>query len=153
MEPGNHHRYMRECVELSERAIESGNPPFGSVLVHESKVILKAHNTTATDKNFARHAEFNILAEALERFGPHIFPKSTLYSTNEPCAMCAGAIYWSGIREVVYGLGNSVLLEIRGWGLDISGHEILSRGTDRVIVISGILEEKIREIHEMYWKT
>ena len=148
----NHERYMRECIELSKQAIACGNPPFGSVLVHGNEVVFRATNTTVTDNNPLKHAELNVLNEAMERFDPDILPESTLYSSNEPCVMCAGAIYWSGIRKVVNGMSGKALVEIRGFGLDVYGHEILSSGTDKVIVIQGVLEKEIIDIHERFWE-
>lgn len=143
---------MKGCIDLAKQAMEQGDPPFGSVLVHDEEVMLKGRNTTATENNFMRHAELNILCEAVERFGTDVFPQCILYSSNEPCPMCAGAIYWSGVRQVVYGLSASALMEIRGWGLDVSGHEVLSRGTDEVRVVGGVLEKEVRELHEAFWK-
>jgi tRNA(Arg) A34 adenosine deaminase TadA len=147
-----HERFMKACIDLAKQATEHGDPPFGSVLVRDGQVILKGHNTTATENNFMRHAELNILCRALERFGTDIFPQCILYSSNEPCPMCAGAIYWSGVRQVVYGLSASALMEIRGWGLDVSGHEVLLQGTDEVRVVGGVLEKEVRELHEAFWK-
>jgi hypothetical protein len=56
------------------------------------------------------------------------------------------------VRQVVYGLSASALLEIRGWGLDVSGHEVLSQGTDEVEVVGGVLEKEVRELHKAFWK-
>jgi tRNA(Arg) A34 adenosine deaminase TadA len=132
--------------------MEQGDPPFGAVLVHEGKVIAGDHNRTASENNFMRHAELNILKDALERFGPAVFSGCTLYSSNEPCPMCAGAIYWSGVRRVLYGMSGKKLMDIRGWGLHASGHDVLLQGTDAVRVTGGILEGEIGKIHEAFWK-
>jgi tRNA(Arg) A34 adenosine deaminase TadA len=64
-----------------------------------------------------RHAQLNILCEAFARFNTDVFPQCIFYSNNEPCPIHAGAIYWSGVRQVVYSLSASGLIEIRGWGL------------------------------------
>ena len=151
--PENHDTFMQECIDLANQAVTQGDPPFGSVLVRKGKVIAGGHNRTASEKNFMLHAELNILADALENFGPEVFSECTLYSSNEPCPMCAGAIYWSGVREVIYGMSGKTLMEIRGWGLHASGHEVLLQGTDVVTVVEGVLEKGIRRIHETFWKT
>ncbi|MBW2207118.1 MAG: nucleoside deaminase [Deltaproteobacteria bacterium] len=149
----NHEKFMKECIDLAKQAVARGDPPFGSVLVREGTVIAGGRNRSASENNFMLHAELNILADALKNFGPEVFSQCTLYSSNEPCPMCAGAIYWSGVRRVIYGMSGNTLMEIRGWGLHASGHEVLLRGTDVVTVVEGVLEKEIREMHETFWKT
>ena len=147
-----HEKFMKECIDLAKQAVARGDPPFGSVLVREGTVIAMGHNRTASEGNFMLHAELNILADALKNFGPDVFSQCTLYSSNEPCPMCAGAIYWSGVRGVIYGMSGNTLMEIRGWGLHASGHEVLLQGTDDVVVVGGVQEEKGRELHDNFWK-
>jgi len=148
----DHEKYMKACIELARKAMEGGDPPFGAVLVREGKVIAADHNRTASENHFMRHAEINILIQALERFGPDVFSGCTLYSSNEPCPMCAGAIYWSGVRQVVYGMTGKALIDIRGWGLHASGHAVLKEGTDAVYVIGGVMEGEVRALHERFWR-
>ena len=148
----DHEKYMKECIDMAKKAMEQGDPPFGSVLVHKGKVIARDHNRTASEGNFMLDAELNILETALKDFGSDVFSECTLYSSNEPCPMCAGAIYWSGVRGVIYGMSGNTLMEIRGWGLHASGHEVLLQGTDDVVVVGGVLEEEIRELHDNFWK-
>lgn len=148
----DHERFMKECIDLAKQAMEQGDPPFGSVLVRNGEVIAGDHNRTASENNFMLHAELNILEDALQEFGPGVFPECTLYSSNEPCPMCAGAIYWSGVRNIIYGMSGKTLMDIRGWGLHASGHEVMMQGTDVVTVVPGILADEIQAIHEGFWK-
>ena len=102
MSDGNR-RHLRRAIELAQQAREHGNHPFGALLVDgEGNVVLEAENTVRTDKDVTAHAETNLMRLASARFEPDYLERCTLYTSTEPCAMCAGAIYWGNIRRVVF---------------------------------------------------
>src|SRR6188768_3163963 len=106
---------LRIAVECSRDAVEHGNHPFGALLADDDGVVLlSAENTVATDRDVAGHAETNLVREARRALAPEVIAAATLYSSCEPCAMCAGAIYWAGIGRVVYALDGKRLLAIAG---------------------------------------
>ena len=99
-----HENYIKQAIELSRSAENHCNHPFGALLVHEDKIILKSENRVNTDADPTQHAEYRLVSEAsrAQHIDGRTLKKSTLYTSAEPCAMCCGAIFWSGIRTVVY---------------------------------------------------
>ena len=99
-----HKTHMQRANQLALMAAKKGNHPFGSVLVHENRIIAEAENTVNTDRDFTRHAELNLVVLADSDFSKEILQESTLYASTAPCIMCAAAIWRAGIRKVVYGV-------------------------------------------------
>ncbi|RKR74684.1 nucleoside deaminase [Frondihabitans australicus] len=106
---------LRETIAVSTRSVEHGNHPFGAVLVDASgEIVLEAENTVVTGDDCTGHAETNVVRAAWQRFGGEALAAYSLYTTCEPCAMCSGAIYWSGIGRVVYAVAETELLAMTG---------------------------------------
>ena len=103
------------AVGIARQAREHGNHPFGALLADAAgNVLLSAENTVVTESDATGHAETNLVRLASGRFPSVELSASTLYSSAEPCAMCSGAIYWSGIGRVVYALAETDLYELTG---------------------------------------
>jgi tRNA(Arg) A34 adenosine deaminase TadA len=105
----NDEHFARQAIELAHQARQSGNHPFGALLVLDGEVVLNAQNTVATDADPSAHAETNLVAMAIRHLAPDESRRSLLYTSCEPCAMCAGKMYWAGIRSVVYALSSDEL--------------------------------------------
>ncbi|WP_157272059.1 nucleoside deaminase [Azohydromonas aeria] len=98
-------RHLRQAIALSAQARRRGNKPFGAVLVGaDGGVLAEAGNTGTETRDFTAHAEMNALRLAAPHHGRDVLSGATLYASGEPCAMCAGAIFWSGIGRVVFAL-------------------------------------------------
>ena len=109
--------FLRRAIAVSRNARENGNHPFGAILVNASgEIVLEAENSVTTENDVTNHAETNLVRMASRSIPHDQLPHHTLYTSCEPCAMCAGAIYWAGIGRVVYGLAETGLLEITGSG-------------------------------------
>ncbi len=143
--------FMREAFELARQAMQNGEHPFGALLVKEGKVVLTAVNTVNTSHDNTRHAELNLVSQAMRQFDADFLADCTLYTSTEPCAMCAGAIYWAGITAVVYGCSAEKLGEIAGGSFVIPCRELLARGQRSIIVTGPILETEGAAIHEQFW--
>ena len=110
-----HIGYLLHSVEVSRRARESGNTPFGCIVVDsEGKVLLEQGNIEITEHNCTGHAETTLMVEASKRFPKELLWTCTMYTTAEPCAMCAGSIYWGNVGRVVYGIAEKRLAELTG---------------------------------------
>ena len=144
-------KYIRECYSLARQSVDKGNHPFGALLVHDNKVILTAENTIFTDNDKTRHAEANLVSLANKEIDPKILEKSTLYTSTEPCIMCCGAIYWSGISKIVFGCSAHTLDKIAGKTIDIDSKFVFSHTANPVEVEGPILEAEGEEIHQSYW--
>ena len=137
-------------------AREHGNNPFAALIVAPNGVVLlEAENTVITEKDCTGHAELNLVRRASQRFAPEILAASTLYTSTEPCAMCSGAIYWSGVGRVVFSLSETQLYAMgrdpNNPALVLPCREVFARGRRHVEVVGPMLEDEAREVHEGFW--
>ena len=147
-------KHLTEAVALAASAREHGNHPFGALLVTADGIVVRAENTVLTSGDPTGHAETNLV-----RLGAHLSPAvlatSTLYTSTEPCAMCCGAIFWAGIRTVVYALGGDELIALLPDGdeftLDLPSREVFARGGHPVTVRGPIHVPGTVEVHEGFW--
>ncbi len=147
----NEKSYMRQAIALAEAAVANGDHPFGALLVKDGRVVLTAVNTVHTDHDITRHAELNLVSQAARQFTPEFLAECTLVTSTEPCAMCAGAIYWAGISRVVFGCAAATLGQIAGGTFVIPCAEIFARGTRPITVIGPVLEEEGTAVHQQFW--
>ena len=111
----SHEFYLRRAIEISKEARAAGNTPFGALLVNkDGEIIMEQGNIEITEKICTGHAEATLAARASHEYSREFLWDCTLYTTAEPCAMCAGAIYWANIGRVVYGMTERRLLELTG---------------------------------------
>ena len=150
-------RHLLAAIRLSEQAVAHGNYPFGALLVSASgEIVLEAENTVLSERDCTGHAELNLMRAATGQFGLDYLATCTLYVSAEPCAMCAGAIYWGNIRRVVFGLGADALNDIVGDAhpvrvLRLSCAEVFARGGHPVEVSGPRREAESRLVHERFW--
>ena len=141
---------MREVFAIARRARAHGNRPFGALLVAANRAVLAAaENTQVTDEQVLAHAEMNLLQRAVRDFTPDVLARSTLYTNAEPCAMCAGAIFWSGISRLVFGLSGDRLHEISGLSpqsVVANARDVLARAGHQVEIIGPIFEAEAEAI-------
>ncbi len=148
----DHEPFLREAIALSRSALEHGGEPFGSVLVRNGETILRAENSVFSGHDLTNHAEMNLVKLAAQHYDTAFLADCTLYSSTEPCAMCSGAIYWSGIGRVVYACSEVRLGEIAGIGLDVPSRAVLQTGARKVTVIGPTnLEDEAAEVHQEFW--
>jgi tRNA(Arg) A34 adenosine deaminase TadA len=149
-------RCLETAIEVAGRARAAGNHPFGAVLAIGGEIALEAENTVVTGQDVTGHAETNLVRLAQARLTQDQVSAATLYTSTEPCAMCAGAIYWAGIGRVVYGLAETELLEIAGQNpanptLALPCREVFARGQRPVIVHGPLLTDAARAVHNGFW--
>ncbi len=95
--------FMKKAFQEAEVAFEKGEIPVGAVIVIENRIIARAHNLTETLNDVTAHAEMQTITAAANFLGGKYLQNCTLYVTLEPCQMCAGALYWSQISNIVFG--------------------------------------------------
>ena len=156
MSNGNR-QLLRRAIELARLAREHGNHPFGALLVDaKGNVVLEAENTVRTDKDVTAHAETNLIRMATARFDRDFLGRCTLYTSTEPCAMCAGAIYWGNIRHVVFGFSQEQIHAISAGNpenmqLQLSSREVFARGDHPVEVSGPHLPKESAAVHDGFW--
>ena len=154
----DHVYYLRRAIEISKEARAAGNTPFGALLVDgEGNIIMEQGNIEITEKICTGHAEATLAARASHEYSRDFLRNCTLYTTAEPCAMCAGAIYWANIGRVVYGMTERRLLELTGSNeqnptFDLPCREVFARGQKDIQVIGPFaeVEEEAAKVHEGY---
>jgi tRNA(Arg) A34 adenosine deaminase TadA len=153
-----HEKFLRRSFEVARRAQSNGNHPFGAILVGaEGAVLLEAENGYLPDRDMTAHAERLLATRASRQFDPKFLAACTLYTSTEPCAMCAGAIYWVGIGRVVYGLSERRLKAMTGAHdenptLDLPCRTIFAAGQRSIEVIGPLLEDEAAAIHSGAWR-
>ena len=143
--------FATQAIELAREARVAGNHPFGAVLVLDGAVVLKARNTTATDRDPTAHAETNLVAAAIQQLAPDQLRRSIVYTSCEPCAMCAGKMYWAGIRSVVFALSSEELAAMAGRDFLIPCRELFDRAIEPVQVIGPLPLDAARDVHRGFW--
>ncbi len=150
--------FLRRAIELAREAREDGRHPFGALIVDErGEVVVAARNNAVLPAGDpTQHAELLACREAARLLPESELARCTLYTSTEPCAMCAGAIYWVGVGRVVYALPEQGLMRYTGNHaenptLDMPCREVFARGQGRVVVLGPYLEEDAGEVHEGFW--
>ena len=149
--------FLRHAITVAARARAQDNHPFGAILVGpDGAVLLEAENTVVTERDATGHAERNLMTLASRRLAPELLARSTFYTSTEPCAMCAGSIYWTGVRRVVYGLAERDLLALTGADpanptLDLPCRTVFAAGQRPTEVIGPLLTEEALAVHEGFW--
>lgn len=146
--------WLRRAFALAASALSKGNAPFGAVLVGaDGRVLHEAENTVHTSGDCLAHAELNVLREASLRLGPSALEGTTVYTSAEPCPMCAGAMYWSGVARVVFGIDTPRLMQVASWVSDpaseqinLSCREVLERGQRKVEIEGPALADEAAEV-------
>lgn len=152
---------MRRAIELSQVAADGGNFPFGAVLVSDGEIVEEATNCVATlGGDVTAHAETTLVRYMCGQPGgrgvavpPERRKSCTVYSSAEPCVMCAGALFWSGVGRVVYGCQSAKMQEISGpGGFDLPVGELYAKCDSRVVDTQGpLLEEEALTVHRNFW--
>ena len=107
--------FLRRSIELATAARARGDHPFGALLVGpDGAVLAEAMNTVGTTGDRTGHAERNLMSDVSRRFDQELLAASTMYTSTEPCAMCAASVFWVGVGRVVFGLAASALADMTG---------------------------------------
>ncbi len=157
-DPG-HMRFLRRSFDVARAARAAGHHPFGAILVGpDGAVLMEQGNGVADGRDMTAHAERVLMTRASQAHPPAFLARCTLYTSAEPCAMCAGAAYWSGIGRVVYGIGESDLKRLTGDNpenptLDLPCRTVFAAGQRVVEVIGPLLVEEATTLHEGFWRS
>ena len=151
--------FLRLAFAVAERSREGGDHPFGSILVGpDGEVLIEAGNGFSSEGgDRTAHAE-RLLAARAKVYDQALLAGCTLYSSAEPCAMCAGAIYWSGIGRLVYGQSEADLKRVTGDHpenptLDLPCRVVFAAGQRKVEVVGPLLEDEAAALQESFWRS
>lgn len=131
-----------DFMKLALEEAKKGDSPYGAVIVKDDEVIALAHNTVKTDSDPSAHAEINVIRSLTTKINNPYLEGYIIYTTGEPCPMCAAACVWTGISEIVFGASIQDLIEVKQSQINISCEEIIAKGFRKIKVTKGILKEE-----------
>ncbi len=155
----SHEQLLLQAIEIARDARAHGNHPFGALLADlDGRVLLTAENTVVTTHDATGHAETNLVRTATVAYAPEELADTTLYTSTEPCAMCAGAIYWSGITTVIYALAETTLHELTGNDpknptLALPCRAVFDAGRRHITVAGPFNLAEARQVHAGFWRS
>ena len=141
-------QWMKMAIEEAYLAMEENEIPVGAVLVKENKLIAQAHNRPIRNSDPTAHAEIEVLRKAGKKLMNYRLPKTTLYVTLEPCAMCLGAMIHARIERVVFGASDPKS-GVCGSTIDLSSESIFNH---QISFSGGVLELECKNILQSFFK-
>ena len=149
---------LRQAIAVAQQSRDHGNHPFGALLADQhGRVLLTAENTVVTGSDATGHAETNLVRLASAAHSPAELADMVLYTSTEPCAMCSGAIFWSGIGAVVYALAETTLYEFTGddeanLTLELPCRTVFAAGRRQITVQGPFDIAEARDVHAGFWQ-
>lgn len=135
---------MKEALKEAKKAFDEDEVPVGAIVVCDNKIIARAHNMTEKLNDVTAHAEMLAITSATNFLGGKYLNECTIYITLEPCIMCAGALYWSQVKKIVFASAD----EKRGF--NTVGKNILHPKTE---VVSNILQQEASQLLTTFFKS
>jgi tRNA(Arg) A34 adenosine deaminase TadA len=143
----DHESHMHEAFELAREAAARGDRPFGSVLVHDDAAVMADSNRVVTESDVRRHPELHLAYRACRAYDPAKRAETVLYTSTEPCPMCAGGLVRAGLGRVVYSVGGDEIGAFTGREPTVRAAEILDGTTE---VVGPVLNDEGRGIHRAF---
>jgi tRNA(Arg) A34 adenosine deaminase TadA len=153
-------KLLYETVRIAHQAKEKGNHPFGALLADKDGKILLEQMNDYEEGGSAMHAETLLLFKASKLYDPGFLATCSLYTNAEPCVMCTGAMYWTNVKRLVFGITEEKLLELTGADeqnptFNLPSHEVLAHGQKDMEVVGpaedDALVKAIVEDHLSFW--
>lgn len=136
--------FMRLALEEAKK----GDMPYGAVIVKDNEVVMQGYNTVQRDSDPSAHAEINAIRSLTNKIQQNSLEGYTLYTTGEPCPMCAAACVWVGISEIVFGASIQDLIEANQSQIDISCEEVIAKGFRQIKVTKGLLKDECLQLFQ-----
>ena len=141
--------FMRRALEAAFEAGKLGEVPIGACLINEAGEILAvAGNRTIADTDPTAHAEILVLREAARKIGNYRLTETSLYTTIEPCAMCAGALVNARIKRLIYGAADE------RFGAVETKFRICDNGSlnHKIEIAAGVLQAECRQLVQNFFR-
>jgi tRNA(adenine34) deaminase len=134
--------FMNKALEEAKKAFDSGEIPVGCIIVCKKQIIARSHNLTERLNDVTAHAEMQAITAASNQLGGKYLNECDIFVTVEPCAMCAGALNWSQMGRLVYGIGDNKK------GYSLHSPNLLHPKT---IVKKGVLESESADLMKLFF--
>jgi len=144
----DHESHVRSALDLAREAAARGDEPFGSVLVRDDDVVMRDSNRVHTAEDIRRHPELHLAYRACREFDPAERAEMAMYTSTEPCPMCAGGMRSAGFGRVVYSVSSTEVTAFTGRDApDVRSAALLDGVTE---VIGPVLNEAGLDVHREY---
>jgi guanine deaminase len=137
--------FLHRAIEIAEKGIDNGSGPFGSVITINGRIVAEANNSVTLNNDPTAHAEILAIRKASEILGTFNLGECTLYTSCEPCPMCLGAIYWAGIKKVVYSSGRDEAA-LAGFNDRFIYDEISLNPSERKVAFINLTDDGSKEV-------
>ncbi len=148
----NERQFVGRAIDLAEEARDRGDEPFGSVLGRNGEVVMEERNAVVSENDVRRHPELHIAMRAFRELDPAERSQCTMYTSTEPCPMCAGGLRYAGFDRIVYSVSlQDLIVDIRGLDpLPVDAEDILA-GVSRVE--GPVLGDRGRQVVRSFYST
>ena len=143
----DHEAHMRRAFELAREATNRGDRPYGSVLIRDDAVVMADSNRVLTEDDVRRHPELHLGYRACRELDPDERAATVMYTSTEPCPMCAGGMATAGFGRVVYSVGGD---ELPDFGHDEPSVRSATILNDITEVAGPVLNDEGRRIHHEF---
>lgn len=133
-------------MRLALAEAKEGDAPYGAVIVKDNEVVAVGHNTVIRDNDPSGHAEINVIRSLTAKLKNPSLEGYSIYTTGEPCPMCATACVWSGLSEIVYGASIPDLISINQSQINLSCEEIIAKSFRNIKVTKGVLKHECLDL-------
>jgi len=156
MEPEK--KFMEAAIEEAKKAAKGGDYAIGAVIIRDGKIIATGEDEVIKNGNPVLHAEIVAIQEATKKLGRRFLQDCILYTTHEPCPMCASAAVWAKLKGIVSGAIKEDLIEYsKKFGDDkfswrtigIHCRDVLEKGTPRVKLVEGFMRDECRKLFSL----
>jgi tRNA(Arg) A34 adenosine deaminase TadA len=142
----DHERHTEAAISLARAAADRGDEPFGSVLVRDDEIQMRASNRVVTENDIRRHPELQLATRACRQLDAETRSETVMYTSTEPCPMCSGGMRTAGFGRVVYSVGADEVVEFTGGEPSVRAAEILE-----CPVVGPVENAAGRAVHAEFW--
>jgi tRNA(Arg) A34 adenosine deaminase TadA len=134
----NQEYFMRLALEAAKK----GDAPYGAVIVKDDEVFAVGYNTVHRDNDPSAHAEINVIRSLTAQLKNPSLQGYSIYTTGEPCPMCATACVWTGVSEIIYAVSIQDLISLNQSQIHISCEEVIAKSFRNIKVTKGVLKDE-----------
>jgi tRNA(adenine34) deaminase len=139
--------YMRTAIQEAQLARSEGNKGYGAVVVFDNQIVGQAHDTAIMERDPSLHAEMNAIRQAVKTKGDADLCGAILFSTCEPCPMCASLAVWANVTTIVYGISIQETAQLGRSRILVSASEIVARSPCSIEIVGDILHDECRMLY------
>ncbi len=136
-------------MRLALAEAKKGDAPYGAVIVKDNEVMAVAHNTVRRDNDPSAHAEINVIRSLTAKLKNPFLEGYSIYTTGEPCPMCATACVWSGLSEIIYGASIQDLISLNQSQIHISCEEVIAKSFRKLKVTKDLLKMEYLQLFKL----